>query len=67
MSCCCWVTSQLAGSVAAATASAYAVSEVEAITTVTRVDGSDGTVMGDGSKYRHARSAGSVTVYQVPG
>ena len=39
-------------------------SAVDAMTLVTSVDGSDGTVIGSGSKYRQARSAGSVTVDQ---
>ena len=34
---------------------------------VTSVVGSAGTVIGAGSKYWHARSAGDVTVYQVAG
>ncbi len=50
---------------AAATASANVVAEDEAITAVTSVVGSAGTVIGAGSKYWQARFAGVVTVDQL--
>jgi len=37
------------------------------MTAVLRVAGSDGTVIGAGSKYWQTSPAGEVTVYQVPG
>src|SRR6478735_6642673 len=57
----CRTTVQLAGLVAAATASAYGVGVTVAITAVCSVVGSAGTVISAGSKYRQDSSAGSVT------
>ena len=63
---CCAVTSHDAASVAAATASANVVSDDDAMTAVTRVVGSAGTVIGAGSKNSQARFAGVVTVDSSP-
>ena len=62
------VTVQFAGSVAAASASAYVdVGSVLIITAVDSVVGSAGTTIAAGSKYRHARVGGASTVNQSAG
>ena len=60
-------TFQLAVFVAAATAVAYGVAMLSAMTAVLSVAGFDGTVIALGSKYWHTSPAGEVTVDQFAG